>query len=69
MAKNYKHTKTVSNTIKVKGEINCDNENAFIIYDNDGEEYTVNVFDLFSQFQGETINLMLSTKDETDIEG
>lgn len=68
MASNYKHTRTVSDTIKVKGVVNCESDGTFIIYEKDKEEYTVNVLDLFNQFSGETVNFAISTKDETDLE-
>lgn len=64
----YKHIRTISDAIKVKGVVNCESNGTFIIYEKDKEEYTVNVLDLFSQFSGETVNLSITTKDETDLE-
>lgn len=68
MASNYKHTRTVFDTIKVRGVVNCESDGTFIIYKKDKEEYTVNVLDLFNQFSDETVNFAISTKDETDLE-
>lgn len=68
MASNYKHTRTISDTIKVKGDISIDDNNTYITYEKDKEECTVNVLDLFNQFDNETVNLVISTKDETDLE-
>ncbi len=68
MANNYKHTRTISDTIKVKGVVNCQSDGTFITYEKDKEEYTVDVLDLFNQFSGETVNFAITTKDETDLE-
>lgn len=64
----YKHIRTVSDTIKVKGIISHEGDGTFITYEKDKEEYTVNVSDLFNQFDGEIVNFSISTKDETDLE-
>ena len=68
MANNYKHTRTISDTIKVKGVVNCQSDGTFITYEKDKEEYTVDVLDLFNQFSGEEVNFAITTKDETDLE-
>lgn len=68
MASNYKHTRTVSDAIKVKGFISCQEDGTFITYEKDKEEYTVNILDLFNQFEGELVNLLIATKEETDLE-
>lgn len=67
MANNFKHTRTVSDTIKVKGVVDISNDEINIIYEQDKEEYSANVCDLFKMFSGETINLIITTKDETDL--
>ena len=69
MANNYKHTRTISDTIKVKGLITCQGDGTFITYEKDKEEFTVDVLDLFHQFSGDEVSLIISTKDETDLEG
>lgn len=68
MANNYKHTRTISDTIKVKGVVTCQSDKTFITYEKDKEEYTVDVLDLFNQFSGEEVNFAITTKDETDLE-
>ena len=68
MANNYKHTRTISDEIKVKGVVECRDDGAFITYEKDKEEYTVDVLDLFNQFSGENVFITISTKEETDLE-
>lgn len=68
MANNYKHTRTVSDTIKVKGLVHCSEGGTYITYENEKEEYTLNVLDIFNQFAGEIVNINISTKDEIDLE-
>ena len=68
MSNNFKHTRTVSDAIKVKGTVSIDNNSAYITYEKDKEEYTVNVCDLFAMFSGETINFLITTKEETDLD-
>lgn len=68
MSNNFKHTRTVSDAIKVKGTVNIDNDGAYITYEKDKEEYTVSVNDLFAMYSGETINFLLTTKEETDLD-
>lgn len=68
MANNYKHTRTISDTIKVKGVVTYQSDGTFITYEKDKEEYTVDVLDLFNQFSGEEVNFAITTKDETDLE-
>lgn len=68
MANNYKHIRTISDTIKVKGVVTCQIDGTFITYEKDKEEYTVDVLDLFNQFSGEEVNFAITTKDETDLE-
>lgn len=68
MANNYKHTRTISDTIKVKGVVTCQSDGTFITYEKDKEEFTVDVLDLFDQFSGEEVSFAITTKDETDLE-
>ena len=68
MANNYKHTRTVSNTIKVKGYVTRSlDEEAFIEYETNGDTNTVSISELFDQFIGEEVNVSISTKEETDL--
>lgn len=71
MANNYKHTKTVIDTVKIKGYISSDDTGMYITYEKDNDEYTIDVLELFSMFSdsGQCISITLSTKDELDLEG
>ena len=62
MANNYKHTRTISDTIKVKGVVTCQSDGTFITYEKDKEEYTVDVLDLFNQFSLSFLFLLLKKK-------
>jgi len=68
MANNFKHTRTVLDTIKVKGVVASQNGETFITYEKDKEEYTVDVLDLFGQFLGEEVSFTITTKEETDLD-
>lgn len=68
MANNYKHKRTVSDVIRVKGYVlNADDE-TYIEYENGNEELTVSVLDLFNQFLNEEVSVTISTKEETDLD-
>lgn len=68
MANNYKHTRTVSDVIKVKGYVLNTDDETYIEYENGNEELTVSVLDLFNQFLNEEVSVTISTKDETDLD-
>ena len=68
MANNFKYTRLISDSIKVRGIVNIENDSTYIVYEKDGDEYSVNVVDLFKQFSGETVNVAISTKEETDLD-
>ena len=68
MANNFKHTRIIQDTVKVKGVVNIDDDGAYIEYEKDHEEYTVNVKDLLAMFSGETISFIVSSKDEIDLD-
>lgn len=71
MANNFKHKKVTTDTLKVKGVIehsDIDPNVYYINYYKDDEEYSVNIKNLFSQFDGDEINLIITTKEEIDLE-
>lgn len=68
MANNYKHTRTITDTIKIKGDVCSDGGNIYIIYKNDKDEYNMDINDIFNQYLGETVNVIISTKDEIDLD-
>ena len=68
MANNYKHTKTITDSIKVKGIISCEEDETTITYENDKEEYTINVLELFEKFNDEMVFITISTKEEKDLD-
>ena len=66
MANNYTHKKTISDAVRIKGEVSQDG--SIIKYINtDNIEIAVNVTDLFKKFSGEFITLSLNSKDEEDL--
>ena len=67
MASNFKYIRTVSDSLKVKGIVDIDDDEAFISYIEDGEEVRVEVNKLLEQFNGEEVVMTLATKDEMDL--
>lgn len=68
MANNYKHTRTITDTIKIKGTVCADDSRIYITYEKDKDEYTMDINDVFNQYLGETVNVLISTKDEVDLD-
>ena len=66
MACTYKHTKTVTDTVKVKGIVTADG-NEIIFTNKDGQEETMEIAPIFKRFAGEGINFTLTSKDEMDL--
>lgn len=63
---NYKHTRTITDTIKIKGILSEDGQT--IIYEKDKEDYSADISDILKQFAGELIIFSIGTKDEKDLE-
>jgi hypothetical protein len=66
MASNYKHTKTVSDSLKVKGEVSKDG--MYITYEEDKQQHQLNIAKAFKAFAGEVISLSLTSKEEMDLD-
>jgi len=66
MANYYKHTRTISDLIRIKGTLSEDGTE--IIYEKDHDEYSADVMDILKQFAGEQITFCIGTKDEKDLE-
>ena len=63
---NYKHTRTIMDTIKIKGVLSEDGQT--IIYEKDKEDYSADISDILKQFAGELIIFSIGTKEEKDLE-
>ena len=63
---NYKHTRTITDTIKIKGILSEDGQT--IIYEKDKEDYSADISDILKQFAGELIIFSIGTKEEKDLE-
>ena len=50
---NYKHTRTIMDTVKIKGVLSEDGQT--IIYEKDKEDYSADISDILKQFAGELI--------------
>lgn len=66
MANSYKHTRTITDSIRIKGVLSDDGRE--IIYEKDNDEYSVEILDILKQFAGEQITFSIGTKDEKDLE-
>lgn len=64
--KNYKHTRTVQDNLKIKGFVSEDG--ASIIYENDGADYTSEFEDIMRRYAGEEIVFAITVKDEKEVE-
>ena len=63
---NYKHTRTIMDTVKIKGVLSEDGQT--IIYEKDKEDYSADISDILKQFAGELIIFSIGTKEEKDSE-
>lgn len=63
---NYKHTRTIMDTVKIKGVLSEDGQT--IIYEKDKEDYSADISDILKQFAGELIIFSIGTKEEKDLE-
>ena len=63
---NYKHTRTIMDTVKIKGALSEDGQT--IIYEKDKEDYSADISDILKQFAGELIIFSIGTKEEKDLE-
>lgn len=63
---NYKHTRTIMDTVKIKGVLSEDGQT--IIYEKDKEDYSADISDILEQFAGELIIFSIGTKEEKDLE-
>ena len=63
---NYKHTRTIMDTVKIKGVLSEDGKT--IIYEKDKEDYSADISDILKQFAGELIIFSIGTKEEKDLE-
>lgn len=63
---NYKHTKTVLDTIKIKGLVSDDGSE--IIYEKDKEEYSADIADIMKRYAGEIVAFSIGIKNETELE-
>lgn len=63
---NYKHTRTITDTIKIKGILSEDGQT--IVYEKDKEDYSADISDILKQFAGELIIFSIGTKEEKDLE-
>ena len=63
---NYKNTRTIMDTVKIKGVLSEDGQT--IIYEKDKEDYSADISDILKQFAGELIIFSIGTKEEKDLE-
>lgn len=63
---NYKHTRTILDTVRIKGVLSDDCDT--ITYEKDHEEYQTSIMDILKQFAGELITFGITLKDEQDLE-
>lgn len=63
---NYKHTRTIMDTVKIKGVLSEDGQT--IVYEKDKEDYSADISDILKQFAGELIIFSIGTKEEKDLE-
>lgn len=64
--KNYKHTRTVQDNLKIRGIVTDDGEQ--IVYENDGEEYTADFSEIMKRYANEEIVFAITVKDEKELE-
>jgi hypothetical protein len=65
MAINYKYRRSTADTVRLKGTVN--GPGTSVTYLAGDVEKTINVTDLFDNFKGKDINLVITTKEETDM--
>ena len=65
MAVNYKYKRATSDTVRLKGTVNT--AGTAVIYLNGDSEQTITVADLFNNFKDKDINMVITTKQETDM--
>lgn len=65
MSQNFKHTRTVSDTLKIKGVLSDDATS--ITYIEDKEEQTVSIMDYLKAFAGELVTFGITSKEELNL--
>lgn len=65
MANTYKYIKTISDSVRIKGEVSQDGKS--IRYMKDDMECVMDVQDIFDKFTGELVTLSITSKDEQDL--
>lgn len=65
MANNYKYKRSTADTVRLKGTVNA--AGTAVTYLDDDTEQTITVANLFDIFKGKDINMVITTKTETDM--
>ncbi len=67
MAQNYKHVKTIQESVKIKGVISTDAK-TIIYLDKNNNEIEIDITNCIKKYAGEEVLFSITTKDEEDID-